>query len=238
MKFSRFAFITVFGFTSLLGVNHSIYAAGEESAGNSKAAISFIAGSGPVEPSNPTNPTNPLFPGGPTDPTDIPTGNTGPLTLDYVSSVEFGSHEISHRTVEYSAISKKPFIQVSDRRGTGAGWSVIAKASKFTSGTTDTLPGAVLYFKNAMVNSIGTGNSPTAVQTIALNTDGSTASPVVSATTSTGLGTWLTSWLGTNPDENDGELNNNVTLKIPAGSATVGNHIATITWTLTDAPGV
>ncbi|PNB76836.1 WxL domain-containing protein, partial [Pseudomonas sp. FW305-BF6] len=93
-------------------------------------------------------------------------------------------------------------------RGTGAGWSVIAKASKFTNGTTDSLSGAVLSFKNATVNSIGTGNSPKAVQTVDLNTDGSTASPVVFASTGTGLGTWLTSWLGTNPDENDGELNN------------------------------
>ncbi|GGI12723.1 WxL domain-containing protein [Gottfriedia solisilvae] len=237
MKITRLTFITVFAFSSLVGVNHS-YAAGEESAGSSKAAITFTAGSGPVEPSNPTNPTNPLFPGGPTDPTDVPTGNTGPLTLDYVSSVEFGSHEISNTTVAYSATSKKPFIQVSDRRGTGAGWSVIAKASKFTNGTIETLPGAVLSFKNATVNSIGTGNSPSAVQTVALSTDGSTASSVVSASTGTGLGTWLTSWLGINPDVKDGELNNNVTLTIPAGSATVGNHEATITWTLTDAPGV
>ena len=238
MKILRLSFMTVLGLSSLVGVNHSTYAAGEESAGNSKAVISFTAGSGPVEPSNPTNPTDPLFPGGPTDPTDVPTGNTGSLTLDYVSSVKFGSHEISNTTVEYSAISKKPFIQVSDRRGTGAGWSVISKASKFTNGTTDSLPGAVLSFKNAIVNSIGTGNSPTAVQIVALSTDGSTASPVVSASTGTGLGTWLTSWLGTNPNVNDGQLNNNVTLTIPAGSATVGNHEATITWTLTDAPGV
>jgi len=37
---------------------------------------------------------------------------------------------------------------------------------------------------------------------------------------------------------NDGALNDNVTLTIPAGSATIGNHEVTITWTLTDAPGL
>ncbi|MBC8932803.1 WxL domain-containing protein, partial [Escherichia coli] len=31
---------------------------------------------------------------------------------------------------------------------------------------------------------------------------------------------------------------NNVQLTIPAGSATLGDHEATITWTLSDAPGV
>lgn len=236
MNFSRIAAVSVIGLSTLLGATHFTYAA-EPSEGNSKASITFTAGSGSVAPVDPTNPTKPL-PEGPTDPTDPPTGNTGSLTLDYVSSVNFGTNEISNKTVEYSTKSKKPFIQVSDRRGTGTGWSVTAMATKFTNGTTDTLPGAFITFKNASVISIGTGNTPSALQTITLYTDGNSISPVVSASPGTGLGTWLARWLGTNPDLNDGSLNNNVTLTIPGGSATIGNHETTITWTLTDAPGM
>ncbi|PEJ60554.1 sporozoite surface protein 2 [Bacillus sp. AFS002410] len=237
MKFTKIALVSVIGMTSLVGAAHSTFAEGP-SVGNSKAAITFVAGSGPVTPVDPTNPTEPLVPSGPTDPTDPPTGNAGSLTLDYVSSVEFGSNEISNRTEEYSSKSKKPFIQVTDRRGTGDGWSVIAKASKFTNGTTDSLPGAVITFKNGSTVSISNGTSPEVNNTIILNTDGNTTAAVVSAKSGTGLGTWVTRWLGPSPEENDGSLNDNVTLTIPAGSATVGSHDATITWTLTDAPGL
>ena len=54
----------------------------------------------------------------------------------------------------------------------------------------------------------------------------------------TGLGTWLNRWFPTLDDSRtfDMETNDNVTLEIPAGVATVGTHAATITWTLTDAP--
>ncbi|MEH7451566.1 WxL domain-containing protein [Gottfriedia acidiceleris] len=237
MKFTKVAFVSVIGMSSLVGAAHSTFAE-VSSVGNSKGSITFVAGTGPVTPVDPTNPIEPLEPSGPTDPTDPPTGNAGSLTLDYVSSVDFGVNEISNKTEVYSAKSKKPFIQVSDRRGTGAGWSVTAKASKFTNGTADSLPGAIITFKNGSVISLSTSGSPVSTETIALNTDGSTASTVVSASSGNGYGTWVTRWLGPNPEVNDGALNDNVTLTIPAGSATIGNHEATITWTLTDAPGL
>ncbi|QKE71463.1 WxL domain-containing protein [Arthrobacter citreus] len=222
---------------SFIGATNTTFAAVTSQA-ESKAGVSFTPGSGPVTPVDPTDPTNPLDPIGPTDPTDPPTGETGPLTLDYVSSVQFGSKEISGSAMTYSSKSKKPFIQVSDRRGTGNGWKVTAKASQFKSGSSDTLPGAVLTFKNGTAVSPGDGAAPNPAQTITLNTDGSTAATVVTAAAGTGLGTWVTTWLGPNPDVNDGAENNNVTLTIPGGSATVGNHEAVVTWTLLDAPGV
>lgn len=239
MKFSRIAAVSVLGMTTLFGGAKPGFAEtdGLPSTGSSNASIQFTQGSGPVAPVDPTDPTNPLFPPGPTDPTDPPTGNTGSLTLDYVSSVQFGSNEISTTTQVYSSKSKKGFIQVSDRRGTGDGWTVTAKASKFSNGTTDTLPGSVLTFKNGEVVSTSTSQSPIPEQTITLNTDGSSISKIVSAKSGSGLGTWVTRWLGQEPEVIEGE-NNKITLTIPAGSATVGNHEATITWTLTDAPGI
>src|SRR5699024_11566534 len=96
-----------------------------------------------------------------TDPRDRPTGNIGPLTLDYVSSVDFGTDEIEGQTSMYEAEVLRPFIQVSDRRGTGGGWAVTAKASHFVSvgeGLEQTLLGSVITFKDGSL--ISTGQSP------------------------------------------------------------------------------
>ncbi|MET3195968.1 WxL domain-containing protein [Bacillus sp. OAE603] len=240
MKFAKIAIGSVLGITTVVGASHSILAAtdGVPSVANSDASITFLSGTGPSTPVDPENPTNPLNPTDPNNPTDPSTGNTGPLTLDYVSSVDFGSQQISSSTQVYASKSKKPFIQVSDFRGTGAGWTVSAKASSFSTdgGTTASLPGAVLTFKNGAVITPDVSVAPTPEQTVTLNADGTASSKVVSAKPSTGMFTWLTKWFGETPND-ENSLNNNVTLTIPAGAASVGNHEATVTWTLTDAPG-
>lgn len=78
-------------------------------------------------------------------------------------------------------------------------------------------------------------DQPKPEEEISLAAGGEAASMVVRATEDTGRGTWLTRWF---PSENaEGNLNDNVTLEIPAGAATLGNNTATITWTLTAGPG-
>lgn len=193
------------------------------SVGDSKATIKFIAGTGVVDP---------------VDPTDPGTGNTGALTLDYVSSVAFGEQEISSNEATYSATSRKPFIQVSDRRGTGKGWYVTATASAFQDEYgTNSLAGATLSFQNGeAVSASTTTTSPTASQKVDIPTDGTSIVDVISAEETEGMGTWINRWLGATPNDVD-SLNDNVKLVIPAGSATLGDHEATITWTLSDAPG-
>ncbi len=199
----------------------------------SNANITFIAGTGPVAPVDPLNPINPLDPTDPDNPTDLPTGDTGALTLDYVSSIDFGSHEVSSGTEVYSSISKKPFIQVSDRRGTGAGWSVSATASKFTDGANESLRGAKITFENGeAVTGSSTSNAPTSTQTVELPTDGTTSASVMVASSNQGMGTWINRWMAS------GDTNEKVSIEVPGGSATVGSHQAKITWKLTDAPGV
>lgn len=209
------------------------------SAGDSKASIKFNAGTGVVDPVSPEDPTKPLDPLDPENPTDPGTGNTGSLTLDYVSSVDFGTHEVSSTEQTYSSVSKKPFIQVSDRRGTGKGWSVTAKASAFKDGENKlSLAGAKLSFKNGEAATASTTtSSPTAVQKIDIPTDGTSIVNVLSAKETEGMGTWINRWLGATPNDAN-SLNDNVQLVIPGGSATIGSHEATITWTLSDAPGI
>ena len=56
----------------------------------------------------------------------------GPLSLDYVSSIDFGTQKITmFEKKTYESTSLKPFIQVTDNRGTGAGWKVTAAACSF-----------------------------------------------------------------------------------------------------------
>ena len=125
-------------------------------------------------PLDPEDPKEPLDPDDPNNPDDEPTGNDGPLSLDYVSSIDFGTQKvIINKEQTYESTSLKPFIQITDNRGTGAGWKVTAAASPFNDGTKDTLSGAKITFNNGEVVSPTTGLvAPTPETSIVLSTDG------------------------------------------------------------------
>lgn len=152
------------------------------------------------------------------------TGEGGPLTLDYVSSFEFAVQEVSGSDEIYQTTTLDPYIQITDRRGTGAGWNVIAQVSNFMRGTEVSLPGAVITLNNGTAEGNIYSSEPVPQRPVVLNPGGE-ASKVIIAGENAGMGTWKNKWSPTN-----------VTLDIPAGSATVGNHTSTITWTLQDAP--
>lgn len=204
-------------------------------AAESNANITFIGGTGAPDVLDPDNPQNPFDPGNPPGdgyPDDTVTGNTGPLTLDYVSSFDFGSQAIESTAETYNSTTLRPFIQVSDRRGTGDGWQVRAQMSSFTNDGELSLQGASLILSDGSAISPGTGGAPTVIETINLISGGEAAT-VVTADIDQGLGSWLTRWF---PTVDESGLNDNVTLEVPAGTATLGEHVADITWTLYDAP--
>lgn len=208
----------------------------ETSHASSKATVSFLPNdSAPpvVDPTDPDKPYEP-DPDDPTDPQDPPTDNTGYLSLDYVSSVHFGKQTIEGGTEVYESEVLRPFIQVSDRRGTGEGWAVTAVASEFeTEDGKETLQGSVIRFNNGSVISQGNSEEPFPYPGIELYPGGE-SDWVLWAEADTGMGTWINRWF---PSEENNEWNDNVTLEVPGGSATIGAHKATIHWTLTDAPG-
>lgn len=209
-------------------------------AADSDASIEFIPAAEDdipdvLDPTEP-DPEQPYEPGPEEegDPQNAPTGEGGPLTLDYVSSVAFGQQEIEASTQILESETLRPFIQVTDRRGSGAGWYVNATMGGFTDESgNDTLPGAVLTFSNGTVISetANASTAPVPQSPVALSPEGE-AQPVVTAVENSGLGSWITRWFPT-----EGEtLNDNVTLTIPAGSATTGDHTAIITWNLEAVP--
>lgn len=188
---------------------------------------------------DPTNPSIP-FPEDPEsrdpgDPDDPVTGFSGPLTLDFVSSLDFGTVAISAQSQDYESLTLRPFVQVTDRRGTRAGWALTVSLSEFSDeGDDASLSGAVLNLKNATLATPGVWgtNTPSSpANPIVLASDDTTANVTV-ASEGSGAGTWLTRWLA----EGEDTSNSYVTLFVPGGAATLGNHSATLTWILTDSP--
>ena len=66
-----------------------------EGQATSKGDITFTEPTNTVEPLNPTDPSKPVEPADPENPA---TGQTGPLTLDVVPELPFGTHEIESGT--------------------------------------------------------------------------------------------------------------------------------------------
>lgn len=159
------------------------------------------------------------------------------LTLDYVTNLDFGTHEVNQSATTYNTVTQKPFVQVSDRRQTGEGWNLRVQLGEFASGIGPaTLVGSTINFKNARTQTPGPGTNAPTTSEVTLTAGGesariaSAAAKTGSLSTAQGLGTWLIDWI------KDGE-NDNVTLTVPKNEASKGQHSATITWTLTSGPG-
>jgi len=114
----------VLGATWLTGTG----AAAKTTQNKSTAQVEFVTdpNTNPVPPVDPDGSGNP-FPGDPDDPDNKGTGSRGHLTLDYISNLKFKQQGISNGFIQTTATNQKPFVQVSDRRGTGTGWSLLVQ---------------------------------------------------------------------------------------------------------------
>jgi len=204
------------GATTLAG---DVYAVGSH---NSNATITFTEPDDQVDVLDPTDPSKTLDP----QPDEGKTGDTGPLTLDYVTNLDFGTHAVSIAEQTYTATNDpQPFTQVTDRRGTSTGWTLTVQAATFQSNGQNTLPGASLTFENGTTASNLNGLDAPRVNSPINVTTGGNAVNVTVANVGQGRGTWVTSW-----------SNDDVKLTIPQGTATEGTHTSQLTWTLSDAP--
>ncbi|MGC3613088.1 WxL domain-containing protein, partial [Enterococcus faecalis] len=76
----------------------------------------------------------------------------GALTIDYVPSIEFGEQEIKEKEATYNAKTEHPYVQVSDRRATGAGWNLKVSIDEFMNeDQKQALKGAELSFKHGVM---------------------------------------------------------------------------------------
>lgn len=201
-------------------------------------SVNFVAGGsdgeepiGPLDPTNPDNP-NPASPIDPMDPDNPGTGHVGPLTINYASNIKFGEQKISGKDITYNGLNAAPFIQVTDIRGTGAGWNLSAKSTGFANADgKKVLKGAELSFKNGQVKAGSKNNISVAPVTSNIVFSNAASQQVMNAKKEAGKGTWLNVWSGTD------QSNENVQLKVLAGTAEADTeYTSTITWELADAP--
>lgn len=199
----------------------------------SKNEIQFITGDDIVTPPvDPTDPDNPNIPNpiDPEDPDNPGTGERGPLSIDYVSNLKFGQHKITGKNSAYKAKNANPFVQITDTRGAGDGWSLSAKMTEFTSGN-KVLTGATLGFTDGTVKAGSSSNISLAPTKSDILFDNRDSKQVMNAKDKGGRGTWLTVWSGTD------QANDAIQLSVVAGTPEANTtYTSTITWELEDAP--
>jgi hypothetical protein len=211
----------------------------------SEAEISFSQ--------NETEPTKPTGPGGEEieSPSEGETGMVGPLTIDYITKINFGNQKVSGNDATYFAELAKVklvgidepketpnYVQITDSRGSNAGWQLQVKQdSQFQAedadGKISELKGAQLTFANPTLKSSQKGAEFAPEGFGHSFTPGSEAVTVVNASTGKGMGTWHYT-LG----DTDELGQKSVSLAIPGDTAKVPNaaYKTVLTWTLIDAP--
>lgn len=236
--------------TGLLVGSASAYA---ENGGElkSNAIINFEPTTEPTKPVNPIKPGEPATPVDPTKPDGKPTeGTAGPLSIDYASSLNFGTQKISSTDQTYQAAAQKfiegdektevegpNFVQVTDNRGTEAGWTLgVKQDGQFKSETGKELTGAQIAFKNAVVSTDSASPKPSIVErsfSLKLTPEGNgVAQNIMSAKVKEGAGTHLLVF-GDKEGENTG-----IELSVPGKTTKYAEKYATsLIWTLTDVPG-
>ncbi|EOH99076.1 hypothetical protein UAW_01033 [Enterococcus haemoperoxidus ATCC BAA-382] len=212
---------------------------------HSEAEISFEQ--------NETEVTPPVGPGGEEieKPGEGETGMVGPLTIDYITKLNFGAVKVSGNTTTYHAKlaelklkdivepKKVPnYVQVTDNRGTNAGWQLQLKQdtqfqAKDANNKVTELTGAQLTLDNPTLKSTQKGSEFAPLGIKQKLTPGAAAVTVVNAAAGKGMGTWHYSLGDTNE-----QAEKSVSLTIPGDTAKLANvaYKTVLTWTLVDAP--
>lgn len=168
--------------------------------------VSYIKGSGIIKyekadwdtkPVDPENPEDEVEPGG-----EI-VSSKGPLRFDMLPTINFGSQLLSQENQKYYAFaqlfkSNTPargnYIQITDNRGTLAGWQLSVKQEhQFKNNTTKhkELNGAILSFDKQWANStLDSKYKPTIVKDAIKIEQMGTTYPIAIAEKGKGSGTW------------------------------------------------
>ena len=209
-KFGKSLAIAAILGTVIVGGTATKASAAETQSYKSDAAVNFITNTDPSnpidpedpDPENPVDPIDPIDPENPVDP-----GTEGPLSLDFASSLNFGTAKITTANKVYSAYAQQikkndgeelaienyrpNYVQVTDNRGTEAGWDLkVRQESQLTSTEGKELTGAAINMTGGTLNTAAgsTAKTPTAVADVAL-VPGEDA-VVASAAEGEGAGVW------------------------------------------------
>lgn len=221
--------------------------AADEKTRDVQAQIEFAETTDPVEPVDPINPEKPVKPVDPIDPDkEIEPGTSGPLSLDYASSFNFGKQVIVTDDRTYYAkpqnveVSKgvfedKPlYAQVTDGRGTLKGWTLsVSQKAQFKTSDDDELKGAKIMFYNGEKATVSLAKPPSFVKSSA-NVSGDLnggSVKIMAAKDGEAAGTFVYR-LG-----NDKLKEESVALEVPGSTVKKkAVYSTTLVWTLNDTP--
>lgn len=220
--------LSIIGLTSIVGLSVSgatAFAAldsGQAAKTDSNASVKF------KEYDDPTNPDN-----------------GGPLRIDKVTDITFGTQVISGDDQVYKATFKdevdgdgknvSDYIRVIDDRGSNKGWELQVKNDGFKSVDGSlALEGAELKITTVSATSKSNNQLPSSLNEVVINNNGFKS--VTNAKANEGVGT-TTLWFGEATDVAD-STNQAVTLSIPGRSTKVKDttYQTTLTWLLLDDP--
>lgn len=230
----------------------------------SKASVSLEPNTDitpPVDPENPGETVEPETPGG----GKPGVGTPGPLSLDFASSFAFGKQMISSSDVTYYAhpqrlsdgTVRQNYAQVTDGRGTFAGWTLSVKkdaqfrlsnvdpsvTAEAVAGLGEYLSGAELSINKGRVNGTVANAKPSIVNENPF-VIGNADTVILSAKENQGMGTWVYA-MGAPADydmnvkgENDVAEKSPIALSVPGATAKkAGSYTTNLIWTLSDVPG-
>lgn len=204
----------------------------------------------PVDPTNPDRPTHPVDP---TNPEGPQAGSSGPLSIDFASSIDFGSNEISNKDMLYYANpqniifddgSEKEvpnYVQITDNRGTNAGWRLQVRQERQLENNDakyKILTGAEISFTKTHAASNQVGSQTPKTNSFVLIPGHTT--DVMYAPSGSGGGTWLDVFGELKNIQVSNEMmlkNTSVTLSVPGVTPKEAvAYKSRLTWILIDAP--
>lgn len=192
-----------------------------------------------------TPPVDPLNPDKPLEPFKPPTA--GPLSLNYVSDIQFGSYDLADSetifyasldTIKYADSSKQRFkrpnfVELTDNRGLNTGWRLTVKQNgQLKNADGAELNGAKLAFNNTSIVSLDEITAtPTGFTKDAVLLNDNQNVLVMAAKNGTGMGSWSVNF---GQDDTEGERS--ISLTVPKDSVKEKGHYTTsLTWTLSDS---
>lgn len=147
----------------------------------------------------------------------------GELTLDKVPSFDFGTQQITTQPKDYDA-QEQSKVQVTDLRGSSAGWTLTVTAGKLKTTSMKELVGAEIRLHSGQTSDNNNGETVIIPDTIYLIPEQS--EKVMNAAAGNGNGVTTGTW-----------QSSDVKLFVPGTTTkSAEQYTADLTWTLTDAP--
>lgn len=244
-----FLIICVF---QMFDISTVLAAQGAKWSGNGEAT--FIPNHSQTSPVDPTDPGASTKPQDPTNSNGPNEGTSGPLSIDFASSLNFGKNKISSRDVVYYAepqiisdnISHTKivpnYVQISDLRGNNSGWALRVKLKNQLRNETaeyKELDGAQLTISKGSAVSNQDDDVKKPIMTEAVLIPG-VLSNLMYTSKGSGAGTWINSFGDLDRIKIEGKevlKNTGVQLSIPGASPkSPVTYKSKLIWVLSDTP--